>query len=231
MLGKTSGTLSSSSSSTSSSSLPSSSSSSSGPSGSHDHSLSDHCPPLNSTSCHWDPAAPNLRTPAPSYQHGLSFVVKAPHGINSALPSTDPHPLASSKPALSSSANCVAPMLPNNIPSVLDHQKHSSARSTLSLLELPSATSFYDPSRISVTHEPGSTFANKNNSSLPKSTESDMRNSTVKINLKRELPYEIPSHILMRIQEMDSKFISLGLGGDCWPKSYSHRRTVCVMWY
>jgi len=153
----------------------SSSSSLSGPSGSHDHSLSGHCPPLISTSCHQD-AAPNLSTPALSYQHDLSLVVKAPHGINSAVPSTDPHILAS-KPALSSSANFVAPVLPNHIPSVLDHQNNSSlyasAQSTLSLLELPSATSFYDRSQSSVPHEPGSTFANQNNSSLPKSTESN----------------------------------------------------------
>lgn len=166
VLGKSSGTSSSLSSSTSSSS--------SGPSGSHDHSLSGHCSPLISTSYHQDPAAPNLSTPAPSYQHGLSFVVK------------DPHLLASSKAALSSSANCGAPMLPNHIPSVLDHQNNSSsytlAQSTLSLLELPSATFFYDPSQRSVPHEPGSTFANQNNSSLPKSTESDVRTSTVKMN-------------------------------------------------
>ena len=113
-----------------------SSSSSSGPSGSHDHSLSGHCPPLISTSCHQGPV--HLSTPATSYQHGLSFVVKAPHGINSAVPSTDPHLLASSKPALSSSANCVAPMLPNHIPSVLDHQNNSlpyaSAQSTLEFI-------------------------------------------------------------------------------------------------
>ena len=74
----------------------SSSSSSSGPSGSYDYSLSGHCPPLLSTSCHQDPAAPNLSTPAPSYQHGLSSVVKVPHDpINSAEPLTDPHLLAS----------------------------------------------------------------------------------------------------------------------------------------
>ena len=171
-----------------SSSLSSSSSSSSGPSGSHVHSLSGHCPPPISTSCHQDPTAPNLSTPAPSYQQGLSFAVKAAHGIRSAVPVTDPHLLASSKPALSSSGNCVAPMLPNHIPSVniLDHQNysssHASAQSTPSLLELPSATSFYDPSQSPAPHEPGSTFANQNNSSLPKSTESDMRTSTVKIN-------------------------------------------------
>ena len=67
---------------------------SSGPSGSHDYSLSGNCPPL-STSCHQHPAAPNLSTPAPSYQHGLSSVVKVPHPINSAEPLTDPHLLAS----------------------------------------------------------------------------------------------------------------------------------------
>ena len=164
--------LSSSSSSSSSSSL-SSSLSSSGPSGSHDHFLSGHCRPLISTSFHQDPAAPNLSSPAPSYQHGLSFVVKAPHGINSAVPSTDPHLPASSKPALSSSANCVAPMLPNHIHSVLDHQNNSSyalTQSTLILLELPSATSFYGLLQSSVPHEAGSTYANQNNSSLPKST-------------------------------------------------------------
>ena len=72
----------------------SSSSSSSGPSGSYDYSLSGHCPPLLSTSCHQDPAAPNLSTPAPSYQHCLSSVVKAPHAINSAVPLTDRHLLA-----------------------------------------------------------------------------------------------------------------------------------------
>ena len=57
--------------------------SSSGPSGSHDYSLSGNC---LSTSCHQHPAAPNLSTPAPSYQHGLSSVVKDPHAINSAVP-------------------------------------------------------------------------------------------------------------------------------------------------
>lgn len=41
---------------------------------------------------------------------------------------------------------------------------------------------FYDPSQSSVPHEPGSTFADQNNSSLPKSTESDVRTSTVKMN-------------------------------------------------
>ena len=100
----------------------------------------------------------------------------------------------SSKPVISSSAHCVAPMLPNHIHSVLDHQNNSSsyalAQSTPSLLELPSATSFYDLSQSSVPHEAGSTYANQNNSSLPKSTESDMRTSTVKINLQRELPTE-----------------------------------------
>ena len=124
-------------------------------------------------------------------------------------------------------------MLPNDIHSVLDHQNNSLsyalAQSPLILLELPSATSFYDLSQSSVPHEAGSTYANQNNSSLPKSTESDMRTSIVKINLQRELPYEIPSHILIRIQEMDSRFISLGLGGDCWPKSDSPTEELCVL--
>ena len=56
--------------------------SSSGPSGSHDYSLSGNWPPLSTS----HPAAPNLSTPAPSYQHGLSSVVKDPHAINSAVP-------------------------------------------------------------------------------------------------------------------------------------------------
>ena len=124
-------------------------------------------------------------------------------------------------------------MLPNHIHSVLDHQNNSSsyalAQSTPSLLELPSATSFYDLSQSFVPHEAGSTYANQNNSSLPKSTESDMRTSTVKINLQRELPCEIPSHILIRIQEMDSRFISLGVGGHCWPKSDSPTEELCVL--
>ena len=122
-------------------------------------------------------------------------------------------------------------MVPNHIHSVLDRQNNSSsyalAQSTLILLELPSATSFYDLSQSSVPHEAGSTYANQNN--LPKSTESDMRTSTVKINLQRELPYEIPNHILIRIQEMDSRFISLGLEGDCWPKSDSPTEELCVL--
>ena len=99
----------------------------------------------------------------------------------------------------------------------------------LSLLELPSATSFYDQSQSSVPHEPGSTFANLNNSSLPNSRESNMGTSAVKINLQHELPCEIPSHISIKIQEMDSKFITLGLGGDCWPKSSSPTEELCVL--
>ena len=122
-------------------------------------------------------------------------------------------------------------MLPNHIHSVLDHQNNSSyalTQSTLILLELPSTTSFYGLLQSSVPHEAGSTYANLNNSSLPKSTESDMHTSTVKINL-RELPYEIPSHILIRIQEIDSRFISFGLGGDFWPKSDSPTEELCVL--
>jgi len=56
-----------------------------------------------------------------------------------------------------------------------------------------------------------------------------MCTSTVKINLQDELPYEIPSHILIRIQEMECNFISSGLGGDCWPKSYSPTEELCVL--
>lgn len=171
------------------------------------------CDELSSTSSS-GPSGSHYLFPPPSYQQGLSFVVKAPHGINSAVPSI-------SKAALSSSANCVAPMMPNHIPLVL--HRHMPL---LNPLLSPLWVYFSCPLQLLFITHHKVLFHMNLPKSLPKSTESEMHTSTVKINLQHELP----SHILMRIQEIYSKFISLVLGGDCWPKGYSPTPKLCVMW-
>ncbi len=65
-------------------------------------------------------------------------------------------------------------------------------------------------------------------SSTDEVADSEARSSTLKINVQRSLPYQIPGHILKKIQEFDCKYVLSDLVGDGWPKSYCPTEDFCL---